>query len=374
MRRTDGWQADEVAPPFLDRPGSRIVAVAGALPPHRYPQEAITAAFGHLCATNPRDRALLERFHTASRVEQRYLAMPLERYASIEGFGEANDTFIRVGSDLAEEALRKALAGAGLHPEDVDLVMSVSVTGVAAPSLEARLHGRLGLRPDVKRIPVFGLGCVAGAAGIARVADYLRGHPDDVAVLLAVELCSLTVQRDDASVPNLVASGLFGDGAAAVVMVGERRAAALGVDGPTVLASRSSFYPDTERVMGWDIGGSGFRLVLSASVADVVETWLPGDVDAFLGDAGLSRSDVGTWVAHPGGPKVLEAMLRALDLPEGALDVTWRSLASVGNLSSASVLHVLRDTLAENVAVPGSPGVILAMGPGFCSELVLLRW
>lgn len=348
--------------------------MAGALPPYRYPQEQLTAAFGDLCVHRPQDRALLERFHAGSQVRHRHLALPLEDYPALSGFTETNDTFIRVGGDLAEEALRKALATAGLLPEDVDLVMSVSVTGLAAPSLEARLHGRLGLRPDVKRVPVFGLGCVAGAAGIARVADYLAGHPDDVAVLLAVELCSLTVQRDDASVPNLVASGLFGDGAAAVVMVGERRAARLGADGPTVLASRSSFYPDTDRVMGWDIGGSGFRIVLSASVADVVESNLPGDVDAFLAGHGLSRPDVDTWVAHPGGPKVLEAMARALELPPGALDVTWRSLAAIGNLSSVSVLHVLRDTLAEDLPTPGTPGLLMAMGPGFCAELVLLRW
>jgi alkylresorcinol/alkylpyrone synthase len=249
------------------------------------------------------------------------------------------------------------------------------VTGIAAPSLDARLVPRLGLRTDVKRVPVFGLGCVAGAAGIARVHDYLRGDPDGVAVLLSVELCSLTVQHDDTSTANLVASGLFGDGAAAVVLVGERRAAALGLaGGPRVLATRSRFYPDTERVMGWDVGGTGFRIVLAPTVADVVEKYLPDDVEGFLAAHGLEVADVGTWVAHPGGPKVIAAITRALGLPPSALDVTRQCLAEVGNLSSASVLHVLQRTLDAGLPEPGTAGVLLAMGPGFCSELVLLEW
>ena len=223
--------------------------------------------------------------------------------------------------------------------------MSTSVTGIAAPSLDALLVARLGLRPDVKRIPVFGLGCVAGAAGIARLNDYLVGHPDDVAVLVSVELCSLTVQRDDASMPNIVASGLFGDGAAAVIMVGSRRAARMGLHGPTVVASRSRMYPDTTRTMGWDIGASGFRIVLSAGVPEVITRYLGDDVSDFLADHDLKTTDIGAWVAHPGGPRVLEAMQSALDLHDGQLDVTWRSLARIGNLSSASVLHVLHDTL-----------------------------
>jgi alkylresorcinol/alkylpyrone synthase len=353
---------------------TRIVSVASALPDNRYPQAVITEAFGALVVPDPGARALLRRFHAAAGVDHRNLALPLEEYPGLAGFGDTNDAFIRVGTELGERAVRDALAAVGLGPGDVDLIMSVTVTGVAAPSLDARLVPRLGLRPDVKRLPVFGLGCVAGAAGVARLHDHLVGHPDDVAVLLSVELCSLTVQRDDSSTPNLVASGLFGDGAAAVVLVGERRARALGLTGPEVVATRSRFYPDTERVMGWDIGGSGFRIVLAATVADVVEAYLGQDVKEFLASHDLERDDVRHWVAHPGGPKVLEAMERALEIDDGGLGVTWRSLASIGNLSSASVLHVLRDTLAAHPAGSGAPAVLLAMGPGFCAELVLLRW
>jgi alkylresorcinol/alkylpyrone synthase len=353
---------------------THIAAVRGALPPHVYAQRDITAWFGELCVPAGESRALLERLHASSGVRTRHLALPLERYGTLDGFGAANDAFIEVGVGLAEAAVRDALDASGLTGGDVDMIMSVSVTGVAAPSIDARLVTRLGLRPDVKRVPVFGLGCVAGAAGIARLHDYLLGHPDDVAVLLSVELCSLTVQRDDTSGANLVASGLFGDGAAAVVAVGAARAQAMGLVGPEVVATRSRFYPDTERVMGWDVGGTGFKIVLARSVADVVREHLGDDVRTFLEDYDLKTADVACWVAHPGGPKVLTAMQDALELSDGALDVTWRSLAAIGNLSSASVLHVLHDTIAEQRPVPGAPGLLLALGPGFCAELVLLRW
>lgn len=352
---------------------TRIAAVAPALPDHRYPQDEITEMFAGLVAPDGERRALLERVHSSAGVRERYLALPLERYRTLSGFGEANDVFIEVGTDLAEAALKQALADVGLSASDVDVVLATTVTGVAAPSLEARLVPRLGMRPDVKRIPVFGLGCVAGAAGVARLHDYLQGHPDDVAVLLSVELCSLTVQSNDTSTANLVASGLFGDGAAAVVLVGERRARALGLSGPDVVTTRSRFYPDTEQVMGWDVGGSGFRIVLAASVADVVRDNLGSDMDAFLADCGLRVPDIGAWVAHPGGPKVLVAVQEALGLPDGALDHAWESLAATGNLSSSSVLHVLAATLDEPPP-PGSHGLMMAMGPGFCAELVLLRW
>jgi alkylresorcinol/alkylpyrone synthase len=360
---------------------TRIAAVAPVVPPHRYPQAEITDAFARIVLAPDAPRAVLNRVHAATRVQTRHLSMPLERYGQLRGFAEFNNVFIDSAVALGGRAVTEALALAGLDAADIDVVLSTSVTGIAAPSIEARLVSVLGLREDVKRIPVFGLGCVAGAAGIARLHDYLIGHPDDVAVLLAVEMCSLTVQRDDASMPNLVSCGLFGDGAAAVVLVGERRARAMGIDGrgagpgaPEVVASRSRFYPDTERVMGWDIGGSGFRIVLAASVADVIEAHLADDVRGFLEGFELKVADVSRWVAHPGGPKVLEAMQRALDLPDGALDVTWRSLAAVGNLSSASVLHVLAGTMAGPPPERGTPGMLMAMGPGFCAELVLLRW
>jgi alkylresorcinol/alkylpyrone synthase len=354
--------------------------VAPVTPPHRYQQSDLTAMFADLVGLPPDRRELLDRLHSGCGVRHRNLALPIEDYKGLDGFGDSNDAFIEVGVQLAERAITTALDSAGLTARDVDVILSTTVTGVAAPSLDARLVQRLGLRPDVKRIPVFGLGCVAGAAGVARLHDYLVGHPREVAVLLSVELCSLTVQRDDDSMANLVGSGLFGDGAAAVVLAGDEAPAPGQVvrDAPQVVATRSRFFADTERVMGWDIGGSGFRIVLSPGVADVVRDHLPAEVDDFLAEHGLSRRDVQHWVAHPGGPRVLEALQESLDLDDRALARSWESLAEVGNLSSSSVLHVLAATLAarasETTSSVGGYGVLMAMGPGFCAELVLLRW
>ena len=350
----------------------RIAAVGKAFPPHYYPQDRLIAALQKRWSHEHYNPERLERLHRNVLVGGRHLALTLEEYEDLDTWGQANDAWIRVAQEVGEQAVRDALARAGLETGDVDTLISVTVTGVATPSIDARLMNRLGLPTRVRRTPISGLGCLAGAAGIARAADYVRAYPEQVAVLLSVELCSLTLQRRDLSIPNLIASGLFGDGAAAVIVTGGDRP--INGDGPEILASRSVFYPDTERVMGWDVSEEGFAVVLSADVPKMVTDHLRQDVDTFLADHGLTRGDVASWVCHPGGPKVLDAMERGLELPPGALDVTWKSLREVGNLSSTSVLLVLRETLEKHRPPPGSYGLLTAMGPGFCSELVLLRW
>lgn len=351
----------------------RIAAVQGALPDHYYDQDALISAFIQQWSEAHHNVDRLARLHRAVAVGGRHLALPMEAYPDLT-LGRANDAFIRVGTQLGAAAIRAALAQVDLEPSDIDVIFTTTVTGVATPSLDARLVNALGLRPDVKRVPMFGLGCVAGAAGTARLADYLKGHPNQVGVLLSVELCSLTMQRGDFSVANLIASGLFGDGAAALIGIGDQRAETMRLDGPYVVATESRFYPDTERVMGWDVGDSGFQIVLDASVPDVVKANIRADVDQFLGRHGLSRVEIDTWIAHPGGPKVLTAFEESLGLPPDALKHTWASLEAVGNLSSSSVLFVLRDTLEALSTAPASHGLMMAMGPGFCSEFVLLEW
>lgn len=356
----------------------RVLSVRGVLPAHRYEQHEITDAFVTRMLRVPVDRRVVERLHRNARVASRHLALPLQDYGRLRDFGESNDRFISAGVELGARAVTDALDAAGLAPRDVDLLISATVTGLAVPSLDARVAALTGMRPDVVRMPLVGLGCVAGAAGVARLHDYLVGHPDAVAVLMSVELCSLTLQREDTSVPNLVASGLFGDGAAAVVAAGTRRATSANGDvqpapRPEVLGCRSRLYPDSERTMGWDVGATGLKIVLDSRVPELVSDYVGDDVRDFLADHGLSGSDIGWYVAHPGGPKVLEALQETLGVEQEALQVTWDSLARIGNLSSASVLHVLADTLEHRPPPAGSYGLMLAMGPGFCSELVLLK-
>ena len=319
---------------------------------------------------DPKTAAVLERLHMRTGVDGRYFSRRLEEYAALDTWGKTNNAWIETAVDLGERALDCVVKQARLERAQIDALFFVSVTGVASPSVDARLVNRMGLSPQIQRNPIFGLGCVAGAAGLARAADYVRAYPDRVAALLSVELCSLTWQREDRSVANLISSGLFGDGAAAVLVADEK----VPRRGPRIVATHRVFYPETEEVMGWDISERGFRIVLSPDVPKVVTENLGRDVDSFLAAQGLSRKDIGTWIMHTGGPKVLEATGESLGLPRKALEVSWEALRRVGNLSSASVLVVLDEVMKHRRPAPGTRSVLAAMGPGFCAEMLLLEW
>jgi alkylresorcinol/alkylpyrone synthase len=348
----------------------RIAGVGSAFPKHYYKQDILVAALKNDWRHRLPNPAILDRLDDSMKVDGRYTARPIEFYENMNKWGQANDAWIEVGLDIGEQALCRALAGAGVEPEQLSAIFVTSVTGIAAPSIDARLVNRMGLSRNIKRIPIFGLGCVAGAAGIARAADYVRGYPDQTAALLSIELCSLTLQRDDLSMAHLISALLFGDGAAATVVAGDEVESA----GPEILATKSIFYPNTERTMGWDISEKGFRIVLSPDVPDTVLRHLGADVDEFLAEQNFRREDIKSWVMHTGGPKVLEATAEALGLTKKDLDASWECLRRVGNLSSTSVLLVLEDVYRNRRPAEGTLSILAAMGPGFCSELVLLRW
>jgi alkylresorcinol/alkylpyrone synthase len=348
----------------------RIASSASAFPKHYYTQKFLLEKLQDYWGDQLRNPQLLARLHRNVTVEGRHLALPYEKYYDIKTWGQANDIWIEVAQELGEQALCRALHHAGLESSALGALFFVSVTGISSPSIDALLINRMKLPVNIRRVPVFGLGCVAGAAGIARAADYVRAYPSQAAALVSVELCSLTIQREDLSVANLISSGLFADGSAAVIVTGSEMKS----DGPEILATRSIFYPQTEEMMGWKVTEKGFRITLSPEVPVLIRENLGSDMDAFLADHGHKRSDIGSWVLHTGGPKVLEATAAALDLHDGQLDASWDCLKRVGNLSSSSVLVVLEDVMKNRRPEPGTLGILAAMGPGFCSELLLLKW
>jgi len=340
---------------------------ATALPPHYYSQEDLLQGLEQLWSEQHYNGQRLRQFHQAMGIQGRHLSLPREEYLKASHFSERNRAFGKVSLELAERVVADLLGLTQVGAEQIDFLVYTSVTGLSVPSLDAQLMNRLPFRPDLRRLPLFGLGCLGGAAGTARLADLLRGQPQSYGILLSVELCSLTLQPQDLSAANLVASGLFGDGAAAVLM----GPATPGL--PTVVDTRSVFFPDSQEVMGWDIGTHGFSIVLSPQVPHFAREHLGPALLQFLQDHNLSPADIRAWVAHPGGPKVVDALQEALELPAESLQVTRDSLRKVGNLSSASVLFILAEHL-QQTRQPGDYGLMLAMGPAFCAELVLLRW
>ena len=357
----------------------RIASVGTAFPPHRYPQAVITQALKDRMQDTLPSPAIMDRLHANCGVDYRHIMYPLDSLGTLSSFGSANDLWIKGALELGEQAIRNALDQVGLEPADISAIFFTSVTGIACPSIDARLANIMSFPRDVKRTPIFGLGCVAGAAGISRAVDYVRAYPKQYAILLSVELCSLTWQRDDASMAHIVASGLFGDGAAAVVIAGEetevaKRPRSTQKPCPRVVDTRSTFYPDTEHLMGWKINHTGFNIVLSADVPQLVRNELRNTAEGFLEDNKLTMANICSFIFHSGGPKVLQAMEAALELPANALASSYNSLRQRGNLSSASVLTVMQDFMHNKPGSPGCYSMMGAMGPAFCSELLLLQW
>ena len=353
-----------------------IVSTATGFPENYYPQSTLLAAAqGEWTRKRPSILKPLEQFYTNVKVNGRYLAWPLEHYKTPTTFEERNDAYIATALELGERTICALLDQIQMSPQEIDQLTVISTTGIAVPALDARLMNRIPFSRSMKRLPLFGLGCVGGAAGIARTADYLLGHPDDAVILFAVELCSLTIQRDDLSMANLVASGLFGDGAAAVLMVGDNHPRAQHAESlPRVVDSQSHFFPHTEHIMGWEVTNSGFKVMLSADIAQLAQSEIRPIMEAFLCRHELTITDIHHWLVHPGGPKVIQALENGLGLPDEALTLSWETLAEAGNISSASVLLIVDKVMKCMQPRSGEYGVLMAMGPAFSAELVLLQW
>ncbi len=346
-----------------------VAALATAVPPFRCDQAMAREAVVRLCAGRPDLERLAPVFGRAG-VETRYLVHPLEWYTEGRPFDERNREFLAKGLDLAEVAARACLTKAGVDPHQVDHLYFVTTTGLTTPSLDALLAPRLGLGPHVRRSPLFGLGCAGGAGALIRACEVLRGAPTERALVVSVELCSLVFSPRARTPTDLIGAALFGDGAAAVLVAGDAAAPA----GPSVVATRSLLFPERRDLMGWDFTADGMRLVLSREIPRFVETEVGPSILQFARDNGVALSAVDHCILHPGGPRVMATYRSALGLSEASLQLARESMRRYGNLSSGAVLFMLSDLVSAGQAKRGDTGLMVALGPGFAAEMLVLEW
>ena len=348
----------------------RISSIGRALPPYKLTQteikEFVKAHFRNSRLSVDR---LLEVFDNA-QINQRYFSVPIDWYSSEHSFVDKNEAYINSCDKLGVRAIEECLQKAGVASQEIDYIIFVSTTGLATPSIDARLINLLRMRPNIRRTPIWGLGCAGGAAGISHAFHYLLAHPDHRVLVVAIELCGLTFQQNDFSKSNLVATALFGEGAAAVLLDGD----AVASDGIDVLDTRSNFWPDSLDVMGWNMMNTGMQVIFSQSIPQIVQTRAKANLQEFLHDNHLKLDDISYLIFHPGGAKVVDAYEQSLELANGELDLCRQSLRDFGNMSAVSVLFVLADHLVRFPLKSVKYGLISALGPGFCAENLLVRF
>jgi alkylresorcinol/alkylpyrone synthase len=351
-----------------NRGAGTIASVATALPPHTMSRDEVKR---YMRAVFPVDERRLRALFTVvdnTRVEKRHSIFPLDYFIEPRPLAQITAEYREHAIRLGRQAACEALSAAGLKPADIDLFITVSCTGVIIPSLDAHLINDLGFRSDVRRLPITELGCAAGAAALGHAWHFLRGFPQGKVLVLAVELPTLTFQRNDLSQANLISCALFGDGAAAAVVTGEPKA------GPRMVGAETYLFPHSLDAMGFDLRETGFHIILAREVPDLIRSRIKGLVDGFLGRHHLRGEDVVAWVLHPGGQKLLSYVEQELGLTPEQTQPSWDVLRDCGNLSSASVLFVLEKWLKNPEITPGSPGLLVGFGPGFSAEMVLLEW
>ena len=347
----------------------RILSVATAAPPERIDQSTIKREFAQLCKGIPQVERLMPVFDR-SGVDGRHLIHPPSWYLQERSFDERNREYQVRALELAEEAARKSLDEAGVTAHEIDHVFFVSTTGLATPSIDALLAGRLGMRPTIRRSPIFGLGCAAGAGALSRAADVLAARPDERALVVSVEICSLVFSKAAKTPTDLIGVALFGDGAAAAVLAGD----GLGDTGIRIKATETRLFAEAKRLMGWDFTSDGMRLILARDIPEVVRDTIAPVVTEFVERNGLTVNTLNHHILHPGGPKVMATYRSSFQLQDDALNVARACMREYGNLSSAAVLFMLSDVMASGLPKPGDTGLMLALGPGFGAEMLVLEW
>lgn len=347
----------------------RVLSVATAVPRYHVSQETAKDFARVMFANSYKNVERLLPLFDHAGVGGRHFCVPLEWGFEDHTFPEKNALYVENALDLSEKAARRALDKVGADPKDIGAIFFVSTTGLSTPSIDSQLLFRLGLSEHVRRIPIWGLGCAAGVGGVARATEHVRVYPEDLVLLVGVELCGLTFQKGDRSKAGLISTALFADGAAAAVL-GD---APDEDSGPELLGSHSTTWPGTEDIMGWEIVEAGFKVQLSRSIPDLVRDRMPENLSAACSSVGLALEDIRHFVTHPGGAKVLDAFEEVLGFEPGGLILSREILRDYGNMSSVTVLFILQRLLESGECTAGEYGVISALGPGFSAEHVFFQ-
>lgn len=339
--------------------------------PYHVDQKEIVSVVRNLFGGHYTDIERLLKVFGNGQIEGRYFAAPLEWFEEERGLEEKNRLYVEEAVKMGSLAVSRCLKEAQVDKEDVDAFIFVSSSGMSTPTIDARIMNVLQMPQHVKRIPLWGLGCAGGASGISRADDYCRAYPDAVVLVLCLELCSLTFQRSDTSKSNLIGTSLFADGAACALVTGD--GVSLPGEGFHIKDTQSTLMRDSEDVMGWDVKDEGLHVVFSRDIPKIIEKWLKPNVDLFLDKISRTSSDITHFIAHPGGKKVLSAYEKSLGLATGKTAISRAVLAKYGNMSSPTVLYVLKDFM-EKKPQQGEEGLLTALGPGFSSEMLWLEW
>lgn len=345
----------------------RLTAIATAVPPHALDQKDVARRVRAVFTNEEVVERLMPVFQN-SGIDRRFSCVPIEWYYDVHGWPDRNKVYLSSAVSLLERATQEVLERAHKRIEDIDAIVVISTTGIATPSLDALLMERLPFKRTVRRLPIFGLGCAGGVLGLARAAAVARERPGTSVLFLVIELCAISFRRDDLSKSNIVATALFGDGAAAALLTTEG-------EGPAIAASGEYLFEKSLDIMGWDVTDDGLKAIFSRDIPSLIETRFRGVVDAFLEQSGLRMTDVDRVLCHPGGTKVLAALEKAFGLVPGALADSRAILQEYGNMSAATVMFVLERALSEGSLSDGSwsRALVTAMGPGFTAGFVILE-
>ncbi|MFC0559016.1 type III polyketide synthase [Halalkalibacter alkalisediminis] len=359
-----------------------IISVSTFNPPYTLDQQTTTEFARELFSESFQDIDRLLKVFKNGQIDERQFAVPINWFETDRSLQEKNDLYIELATTFSKEAIKKCLSADNpFLKEEIDIseistIVLVSSSGMSTPSLDARIMNELPFSPHTKRIPLWGLGCAGGATGVSRANEYCRGFPKENVLVVCVELCSLTFQRNDRSKSNLVGTSLFADGIACALVAGDESTLIKKIakpTRPTIISSQSTLMPNSEDVMGWEVKDSGLHVVFSRDIPMIIKEWLEPNVREFLDQNNMTLEQLSSFIAHPGGKKVLDAYVQALHIDESMINVSKEILRKHGNMSSPTVLYVLEQIMLEEHE-ENEYGLMAALGPGFSSELVLVNW